>query len=489
MPKFPIATSRYLSRGSLPFSQVLVYALPTLPVALLFGSVPIIQGIYAKYFGLSLTAIASIILSARLFDAITDPLVGYLSDYYYVRNKNRKIFVLFGGILFIFCGYFLYVPAGVTTTPPYQTVSNAYFLGWLLMFYLAWTLFEIPHLAWGGDLAINSADKNMVFSMRAVGSYLGSLVFFAIPMLPMFDAQGFSPQTLSFSVLIAAILIFPSLYLSIKNVPSDGRGHAARDIPIEKHRSRRLPARHFFSLFSTINNNKPLLIFLVAFFLVATGGGMSTGLMYIFADAYLGLGQYLPQIYLLSMVVGIISIPCWYKIGNLFGKTVAWGIGMFGMVCSFLLVPLLSPSESNWVDLLFLQTLLYAFSTAAVVFPPAILSNIIDYERWKCGHDFSGTYFSLYTLVIKASFALGGAIGLAVAGIYGFDATSSTHGVYQVLGLHLAIAYIPALTLLLSLGFIVMAPLSDRHHKIIRRRLDLLAYRKGTYQRQVSKSM
>ena len=88
------------------------YALPTVAVAFLMSPIAIIQGIYAKYFGLSLTEIATVLLIARMFDAITDPVVGHLSDRFSARHGSRKAFILFGGLLFIISAYFLFVPSG-----------------------------------------------------------------------------------------------------------------------------------------------------------------------------------------------------------------------------------------------------------------------------------------------------------------------------------------------------------------------------------------
>ena len=91
-------------------SQGFAYALPVLPLAFLLGPMAILQGIYAKYFGLGLTIIASVLLVSRLFDAITDPAIGYYADKYYTKHGSRKPFVVSGGILFIISSWFLYVP-------------------------------------------------------------------------------------------------------------------------------------------------------------------------------------------------------------------------------------------------------------------------------------------------------------------------------------------------------------------------------------------
>ena len=72
-------------------SQNIIYALPMLSLSLLVtGPMAIMPGLYVKYFGLSIGAMALAKLLARLFDGITDPLIGYVSDYYQQRYGTRK---------------------------------------------------------------------------------------------------------------------------------------------------------------------------------------------------------------------------------------------------------------------------------------------------------------------------------------------------------------------------------------------------------------
>ncbi|MDB4032586.1 MFS transporter, partial [Porticoccaceae bacterium] len=169
-------------------SHCLTYAMPVMAVHFLYGPVAILQGIYAKYFGVALTTIASVILIARLFDAFSDPLIGYVSDSYCRRVGNRKPFIVFGAILLVVSSYFLYVPIDPELVTSDTRISKMYFLGWFLAFYLSFTLFEIPHLAWGGEIAKNSLQKNSIYTFRTLFMFLGHILFFLLPLLPVFNS-------------------------------------------------------------------------------------------------------------------------------------------------------------------------------------------------------------------------------------------------------------------------------------------------------------
>ena len=149
--------------NDLSLFHCLSYCAPAISVFWIYAPVTILQGIYAKYYGFSLTTIAAIILVARLFDAITDPLIGYFSDRYYRRTGSRKPFVLAGGLLLIISSYFLYIPFGVDTASIMSgnslegpAVSVVYFTTWFLLFYLAYTLFEIPQKKGSGTFKKDS---------------------------------------------------------------------------------------------------------------------------------------------------------------------------------------------------------------------------------------------------------------------------------------------------------------------------------------------
>ena len=135
----------------------LSYASPYLAGNWLFAPMGLLQGIYAKYYGLSLTSIALLVLIIRFSDIFTDPLVGYYSDRYFQRKGSRKPFVFFGGILVVLSGYCLYSPINLLSLQPLSTVTEGYFLFWSLVFFLGWTFLIWP--TWHGVMIYRPTRK------------------------------------------------------------------------------------------------------------------------------------------------------------------------------------------------------------------------------------------------------------------------------------------------------------------------------------------
>ena len=452
--------------------QGFAYALPQVPVIFLAGpAASILQGIYAKYFGLALTTVAAVVLIARLFDAITDPLIGYFSDRYQHPLLGRKLFIVTGGLFFIVSSYFLYAPFGIgslwtDTQYIYSDVSAVYFLCWFLAFYFSFTLFEIPHLTWASEIALNAQERNKLFSLRALATYLGILLFFSVPLLPFFDSSEFTPKVLVWSVLVATLLMLPLLFISVKIVPS-----GSREI-LPQAQSKSAIKGKLSTFIKAIYFNKPFLIFIGAFFFSGTALGMWYGLLFLFVDVYLGMGDKLSFAFVVSSGVGIAMLKLWVYLANRIGKIVSWGLGNLLMLLGMLGTGFLSPGESNWLPLLLCMVFVTGGSATNMAIAPSLLSDIIDYGRWKFSLDNAATFFSLYALVAKANVAIGGALGLAIAGSYGFEVSNTVQTDGAIDALRFSIAWIPALIILGSFVCIALTPINVRRHKIIRRRLD-----------------
>lgn len=446
----------YREVGSVKNNNFLLYSLPSMGTNFLIMPVVVVQGIYAKHFGLALTTIASVILLARLFDALSDPVVGYLSDRYMNRTGTRKPFILMGGILLIFSGYFLYVPP--------DDVTAVYFGTFFIALYLGWTLFEIPHMAWVAELTQNSSERAKFYSFRQLAGYIGAIIFFSIPLLPIFETTDVTPDSLKFSVIAVCLVMVPLLYLCIKNVPN---GHWLQTEKTDNHRA----------VFYSIVRNRPLLIFTGVFLFLGAGAGMWFSMLFIFIDGYLGLGDKFIFVYMFGLSAGTFSTLIWYKCSGWFGKKQSLLVGTLMIVVAFTCTGFLGLGEWTYSLLVCLMILgSVGFSAMGVLGPP-LLTEIVDYGSWKFGSDRSGTYFSVYTLLAKVTGGLGGALGFSIAGVYGFDLSSTVHSPDSVFGLRLAAAYVPAAITLLSVGFLAALPINEKRYAIIRRRLTVVQAR------------
>ncbi|ETN92521.1 Glucuronide permease [Gammaproteobacteria bacterium MOLA455] len=438
--------------------KALAYVAPQLGLSLLFAPViTVLGGIYGKYFGVSLTTIATVMLVARIFDAVTDPLIGYYSDRWRARTGTRKPFILMGGLLMIPCCYFLFVPP--------ENVSTGYFTFWYMAFYLAMTVFMIPNTAWANEFTETAKDKTLVFSLMAMTSQGGTGLFYLIPLLPFFLTTDITPEVLKVTVIAGAVLLLIGLLVAVKVVPS---GPAHSPLVSVDQQSQRLA-----DILSALINNKPFLLYIGAFMCLGIGYGMWAGLFFIYVDSYLQLGKAFANLSLWGMVCGALAIPVWYRLSLYWGKRKAWLVGMLLLTGVFLYTAVLRPGDSGLFEL-FALNLLMTFSIASMgVISYPMLCDVIDYGRLKDGAEHNALYFSIQALMMKIQLAVGGALGFAVVGWFGFDVQALEQTEWSLIGLRLSVSWAPTFFVLLAMVFIAKMPLTEARMNIIRRRLSL----------------
>ena len=444
----------------------IAYALPTLPVFLLMGGpMSVMPGLYVKYFGLSLGAIALAKVLSRIFDGLTDPVIGYISDVYQQRFGTRKPLVVAGCVFSLLTATMLYIPYGWDAQQS-ESVYFSYFLFFFLAYTLAWTVFDIPHLAWGADISSDSTGRSQRFGIRSMMSYSAPLLFFSIPLLPIFNTTEITPETLEYAVYLAWALMPVCLFLCLNYVPDSEKFFVSEK---GDYSSKKISLKNSIRL---IIDNRPLLCFYMAYALVGVGYVMSNSLTFFFVDNYLGLADKMSYVFMVHFGVGACTSWFWGVAAKKIGPRPIWAIGVFLCVLGLLGVGFIHPSGTSFWPYIFFKAIIGAGFISTFVAGYMLLASIVDYGKWKFDQDCSGTYFALNSIVFKFNAAIGAAIGLFFADILGFDATETIMSEVSVFALRLPYIVIPVILLILAIIVISQIPLSKNQQLRIRQRLE-----------------
>ena len=206
------------------------------------------------------------------------------------------------------------------------------------------------------------------------------------------------------------------------------------------------------------------------------GVGMFLGLFFIFVDAFLGRGELFATLSVIGMVAGLLLTPVVYKIVLILGKKNTWLMAAVTVLSGIVYLGQLSPSEGVFVELVIVYGIMTLGGVCSAVIAMPMLSDTVDYGLLSDKTERRGSYFAIYTLMVKAQSALGLSLGLALAGWLGFDATVTTHDETSAFAIHMAISWIPAVILALGLFFIWRYPLDEHRCAIIARRLQRRLY-------------
>jgi GPH family glycoside/pentoside/hexuronide:cation symporter len=208
------------AEDKLPFSQLAAYgAGGIIPIAL-FNVAGILVGLMGNIsLGLSAVWLGAILIVPRLWDAVSDPIIGHLSDNTRTRWGRRRPFILIGGIAVAISFVVIWwIPKGelvhswFPTDAGFQAFQLFYILGSLLIFFTAVTIFEIPHGALGMEMTTDYHERTRLFSAK---SFVGNLFamstpwLFALASMEIFKGPGGNEVDgmRYVSILIAAVLI------------------------------------------------------------------------------------------------------------------------------------------------------------------------------------------------------------------------------------------------------------------------------------------
>ncbi|WP_028117184.1 MFS transporter [Ferrimonas senticii] len=400
--------------------RLILFSLINLPLSMLMSpTAAILPNYYLEYSAVSAASLATVMLLMRLFDGVTDPLIGLLSD----RLGKRKPLMIAGVLLLLASVYPLYQPP--------QDAGFSYLLLWYLLTSLGWTLVEIPHSTLAAAISDDYQQRNRVVLWRQMIGFAGGILFMAMPMI-LLGANRFTPAVFNVLAWVVIVGLPINLWLLWRTVP---------EYPLTRQRPqladlwqlwRQLPLlRHFIAV--------------QVLFGLATGG--ISGMFVIYASHYLDLGDHIAMVAMPMTLMMMASMPLWALLLKRVEKHHCWALsGAMTLIFLLLLSTIEAGDNARWQMQLGMTAIGASIGLAALLLP-SMMADLIDYDRWRTGKDRGATLFAIQALVIKLNQGAGAAVALAIAAAFGFDAKQAVDA-DAALGLQLGFIFWPVLLLL-----------------------------------------
>ncbi|ACL72472.1 major facilitator superfamily transport protein [Thioalkalivibrio sulfidiphilus HL-EbGr7] len=426
-------------------TTLLAYGLPGLPLAVL--GLPLyvfLPAFYAQAFGIGLATVGAVLLVARLFDVITDPLVGHLSDHTRSRFGRRKIWMLAGAPLLLIGVTFLFLPAG--------SPGTAYLLVFSLITYLGWTLVALPYTAWGAELSPDYHQRSRIAASREGFVIAGTLLAAAAPVLLGHGED--TGATLASLALWLWILIPASLLLLLWRVREPERVRA----PVAWSEGWRI-----------LLDNAPFKRLLLAYLLNGTANALPATLFLLFVGHVLGAPEMAGLLLLLYFAAGVLSLPLWLRLARVTSKHRTWSLSMLWACAVFLWVPFLSEGQV-WAFAVI--CLLSGLSLGVdLALPSAIQADVVDLDTANGGGERAGVFFGLWGMATKLALALAVGIAFPLLQLAGFDA-GAENSASALMWLALLYAGLPVLLKLAATALVWRFPIDAGAHARLRDHLD-----------------
>lgn len=429
--------------ASLRLTTLLAYGLPSLPTTILtFPLFVLLPTFYAQDLGLGLGLVGAVLLGSRIWDAVSDPLVGILSDHINTPWGRRRPWMIAGTPLALISLWFLLVPG--------EDVGGGYLLGWTIALYIGGTMILIPYNAWGAEISGHYHERARVTSFREIFVLVGGITAAVLVAVLQSDRA----EALRITALIVVVTLPISVAIAVRFVPDQPKSLEQR---LTFSRAR-----------AAVRSNKPFQRLVAAFFLNSLANGFPITLFLLFVQHNLRADDtMLSWILGAYFVMALVSVPFWLVLSKRFGKHRVWTLAMI-LVCAFFIwVPLLGEGDAWWLLTISLFT---GFGLGAdLVLPPAMQADVVDLDELRHREKRTGVFFAVWSIALKLSLALAAGIAFPILEWVDFQRVVGDNLPGALLTLAILYAIVPVIFKVAAIALMWRFPLTAAKQAQIRR--------------------
>ncbi|NLI19971.1 MAG: MFS transporter [Clostridiales bacterium] len=413
------------------------------------------MGFYSLFYltdvvGISSALAGAAILLGKFWDAVTDPMMGFVSDRTRSRWGRRRPYFLFGALPLLLSMWFFF------SAPDFSGAQTTGFI-WatfaLCLLNTAYTVVNIPYGSLTPDLTKDFKERTALngfrFSFAVVGTILGAAVVLPIVGLATDPHQGFSIVGLLFGVVMAGTIL--TTFFTVHESAPDQTA---------------LPKGKFFATFAAVFRNGTYMRLAAVYTLNLTGiTFVQTMLVYYFK--YIYRDEAMTTIAMLLLLgVAMICVPVSVLVAKRLGKKRTYQLALAILTVSCLAM------------FFFAHTLGMTFTFVVMVFagvgigfgyvPPfAMLPDVVEVDAVTTRNRKEGAYYGMWTFFSKIGVALAAALAGAFLGLASFVPNVVEQTASALFTIRLLIGPVPAVIFLSGIVLIQRYPLDEKTYDAI----------------------
>ena len=371
----------------------IAYGMPGLGAGYMY----LLMSLYVMKFSTDVLLIAPAVMGvifsiSRIWDAVSDPIAGYLSDRTTFKFGRRRTWMLisFIPISFGFLAVF---------SPPESMQGQSLDL-WMMIailsFYSAITLLNVPHMALGAELSEDYHERTRLFGVRHIGFTLGSILALVSMSLlineennPDGDVRQLAGSLAFYAIGAMSLMIFFAVSKLKEN-------------PEFQNRVNKNPFKAFRDVW--INPHAKILIIVL---FIENLGGAVIGVLTLYVTQYIvEAPAWAPLIIFAYMLPSALSVPLWIPLSRRLGKIRLWVFSLAFTGISFggiFIIPFLD-SITDRLIVMFIGAALGGMAAGCGgAIGPSVKGDVIDYDEYLTGERKEGSYFAALNFVFKSA--------------------------------------------------------------------------------------
>lgn len=448
------------------------------------GGVALMACILVKYMetmGIPLKIASTIFMIAKLWDAVTDPVMGFISDNTRSKWGRRKPYMFWGGVSIIISIFLLFMP--VTQ----WGMSTNGFIAYMLIMYLIWntcsTISQVPYCSMASDISPSFRERNNANTVKLIFTAASSGLAYVLPLL-LIDAliredgvklisniafPHISPTTfwlltaIIFGTLFGGGLIICSIFVKERIKPTT---------TVEKFN-----AKQFVKSYAKPYKNRSYRWHIVMYVSAFTCMDIISMLASFYANDV--WSEKIPSTYIIvpMMVAAVIMFPLARKMMDKKSKQFAFRMGLPFYILGGILFMVLDPAWTPPVLIPIVSLIMGLGFGGAQMMPWIIFPDTVDVGEMATGDRSTGTYSGMMTLARKVGGALG--VGMAgwIIGWCGFDKDGGNYSSGALLSIRMVMGV--TVVILISIAFIASFKYKVNSKKLVRIRYFIDARKKG----------
>jgi len=459
--------------GKVPFGQKVAFGVGMLANQMFPAVLGIFMVVLVKDLGFPGWMWGVIYFFPRVFDSITDPIMGFISDNTKSRWGRRRQYVFLGaivmGIAFIVM-WQLYKNSGIN-------YNFTYFLLWSFVFYLGLTIFSVPYVAMGYEMSNDFHERTEIM---AIAQWIGQWAWVVAPWfwVVMYDPDWFPTAevaTRQLAVWVGIICMLfamvPAIFikskstlheeyspLTIRNIGSSlgeiakGFVDAFKSVPF-----RRLCVATFF-VFNAFNTIAAFSFFIVVYYLFA-GNAEAAG---VWPTLFGSLG---------ALITTFAVIPVVARMSKKMGKKNAFLVSQGISIIGYLLLWFLFVPGKPYMFIFALPFFSFGIGSLFTLMM-SMTSDVIDLDELNTGKRREGVFGAIYWWMVKFGFAIAGGLSGVILSYVGFDANAGSQSEATLLGLRAFYSGVPIFGTLIAIVVMWNYSVDEKRAKEIRAELD-----------------